>query len=542
MKMTEQPADPCTSVELIQGLYRSWQGYAETLTSEQLRLLHISTPIEDYVGDCLAKGWDVVLTGNPGDGKTHLMMWVRERDPSLEKVEWIIDATAVESDGSSPTGEETIYKDWLARRKKGIPTCLAINQGVLREMIRTVPGSPLLAEVSRQLTDQIFYLDDQAPASPKESVVVLDLDKRSPLEPQFFARILENLLEDKFYGECPTCPHRIACAVPRNRDLLRSATARERVTRVMALVGRSGFHATMRDVQGLVAYMITGGKDCADHIRDTELLGSRFYDLLYTGRGPLFDAARNVFDPARTSDPLIDDELWTGTYADAGWDEANELQPSPNTAGDDRRSRRAFASAKRSFYFNQPDGGRLEQYIAPADQEFFELLELSEKRRGETARRLVRVINGFFAPNPEAQELRIWNRHHFDVPPSRVYMSTRTLRSRSLIAALPKPAEWQAPVGGFQVDHVLLHAVEDGHVLARLRVDQKIYRGLSEADEGQPFPLRSPELIKALETFLSRIGASVADADDVVEIFVESLRSGRSFRFKVDVIDRRYTD
>jgi hypothetical protein len=398
----------------------------------------------------------------------------------------------------------------VKRRKDGVVTCLAINQGVLREMIRVAPTEPFTQELERQLEDQLYYLQSAEPAPAAQNVLVLDLDRRSPLKPEFVRAVLANLIDEKFYPECVTCPHRVACSVPRNRHLMATDQVQERIAGVLNTVGRSGFHATVRDVQGMIAYAITGGKGCADLMRSTHVYGTRFYDLLYEGEGPLFDAVRTTFDPGRISDPLVDDALWTGTYGGAGWEDASENAAPPNSARDDREALRRFVSLKRAFYFNQVEGARLETYLPSADREFYELLETAEVRKGESARRIVRLINGFFS------------------------------RAKGIMVALPRLAAWQQLAGGYQLDHVIVHAVEDDHVIGRLRVDRDVYRGLVDASEGQPFALRRPELTKALETFLAQLGANLPGEDDVVEVAVESFKSGRSYQIEVYTLDRRY--
>src|SRR6266481_2781300 len=122
---TSGDLDPCVGVVVVQQLYHSWKGYAEKLSDEQLLALHLQTPLEDQVVAALRSGSDVVLTGNPGDGKTHLMRYLQSSHSDLASVEWVIDATAVEKDGSSPTAEATIYRQWEERRVAGIRTCLA---------------------------------------------------------------------------------------------------------------------------------------------------------------------------------------------------------------------------------------------------------------------------------------------------------------------------------------------------------------------------------------------------------------------------------
>ena len=70
------------------------------LTPEQLAAIHVKTPLEGFLVATLRAGRDVVLTGNPGDGKTHLIMQLL---PSLDAigVKHDPDASAAESTTSA---------------------------------------------------------------------------------------------------------------------------------------------------------------------------------------------------------------------------------------------------------------------------------------------------------------------------------------------------------------------------------------------------------------------------------------------------------
>jgi predicted ATP-dependent serine protease len=50
-------------------------GFAESLTPHQRRQIHIDTDLDSFLEAALEDGKQVVLTGNPGDGKTqHILM------------------------------------------------------------------------------------------------------------------------------------------------------------------------------------------------------------------------------------------------------------------------------------------------------------------------------------------------------------------------------------------------------------------------------------------------------------------------------------
>ncbi len=78
----------------------------------------------------------------------------------------------------------------------------------------------------------------------------------------------------------------------------------------------------MRDLIGLIAYILTGDRPCATcwqpvKNEDGDFLTPTFedyvyYTLLFKGRSRLFDAIRTLFDPANYSDPDSDTKLWAG--------------------------------------------------------------------------------------------------------------------------------------------------------------------------------------------------------------------------------------
>src|SRR5205807_2472410 len=58
-------------VDFFAGLYNRQSCYADRLSEEQLQSIHVLTPLEDALRKWLQQGKDLVLAGNPGDGKTH---------------------------------------------------------------------------------------------------------------------------------------------------------------------------------------------------------------------------------------------------------------------------------------------------------------------------------------------------------------------------------------------------------------------------------------------------------------------------------------
>ena len=65
----------------IERLYRSTNSYADRLTADELESIHVDLGVDDYLVAQAEAGRQIIVTGNPGDGKTHLIERLR---PKLE--------------------------------------------------------------------------------------------------------------------------------------------------------------------------------------------------------------------------------------------------------------------------------------------------------------------------------------------------------------------------------------------------------------------------------------------------------------------------
>ncbi|MCC6874258.1 MAG: DUF4338 domain-containing protein, partial [Sandaracinaceae bacterium] len=127
---------------LIQGLYRSLGACADHHSDATVALLHVATPIDDVIRE-RAAGRVLFVTGNPGDGKTHVL---RRLAPDLKaaRVEVCLDATERPND-------ELIEQIQQALRSRTRGLAIAINEGILVQLLRTAAELPWSAGVRRQL-------------------------------------------------------------------------------------------------------------------------------------------------------------------------------------------------------------------------------------------------------------------------------------------------------------------------------------------------------------------------------------------------------
>jgi hypothetical protein len=514
-------------VAFIQQLYNHRSCYADRLTPEQLDAIHVRTPLEDFILGAMKAGKDVILTGNPGDGKTHLIMRLL---PQLMKlgVEHHTDATAEES-------HEAIVDLWRKARRKKRPFCLAINEWPLFELCRDFGDafSPV-KEVREQIQHSIVY-EDAPPADA--SVIVIDLNHRNVADADVFNKLLETITGERFFPECPSCPARQTCDVPKARRGLADERVRVRLFKLLDLVTKRGHHVTMRDLQGFVAYLVTGGRSCEALMAEQD--GRPHYSLAFEGESDVFDAIRDTFDPARVTHPAYDEALWTGTLPTAGWAGGHAPPAPPSAAPGDQLA--AMRVMKRRFFFEHADGERLLDLLPKDERAFYDTL--NAKDQGEPAvRRLVRLINRFFDPREQDDSmLRVWAWHRYDARWSPTYLSIRSIPIDRLRVEIPRLSPLTARAYAYQPDHAVLGAHDGDRRVARLVVDLALFRTLHDAQRGLPMALRSAEVLKRLDIFFSDLGRAFRGGRDIEDVHVKNFETGEDLRFKIDRRRKRYS-
>ncbi len=151
---------------------------AEALTALELSRLHVPTPLDGFILDHVRNGWSVVLTGNAGDGKTHLLEHSKSalRDAGALLIE---DATASMRKGDTAP----VLDAWRAAASQGRPVCLAANEYPLYELRRAGGELAAVREVDRQCRRRLAYGPELPEEHAQERVLVIDLSLRNPSPP-----------------------------------------------------------------------------------------------------------------------------------------------------------------------------------------------------------------------------------------------------------------------------------------------------------------------------------------------------------------------
>lgn len=292
------------TVAALRGLYRhSGIGNAGNRGLDDVfaRETYVATRLDSELLPAIVRGdLDVVvLSGNPGDGKTSFLVNFGTELDRRGAIVLTEDAAgwrrslggrtfAAVYDASESHGE--LSSDALIQQAfdgDGAHTVLlAANDGRIAQFCADhadrLPG--VTAELERQRLG--------AEAAPDARVVLVDLKRRALAlpdldRPSLGADVLSSLTVLHRWEVCGGCEVREACPIKRNADLLRVGQARRTVSELLLTSHlRRRRRATVRDVRSAFGWLITADRSCDDVHDDVEAgrhpgLGRQAFDLAF---------------------------------------------------------------------------------------------------------------------------------------------------------------------------------------------------------------------------------------------------------------------
>ena len=533
-RAVNQAKNSAVEQTFVERLYRSSNSYADRLGLEELEAIHVDLGVDEYLLSQVRENRQVVVTGNPGDGKTHVIERLRGQLEGLGVVV-ITDANAC--------SDKEMLDAWRSCQQSGKPFLLAINEWPLYVLQRLAKdeGFTAVAEALRQVSSARFYTEKQRPEPPRENVVVIDLSLRNLLAPSVVEQVIDRLTQPRFYeGLDPQDP------MLANRVALRNPQVRGRLTDLLRYIAPQIGHVTMRQLVGFVAYTLTGGRSAAERLKwGQDAMAFAYSTLAFEGgEGPLFDAARTVLDPANVTHPEWDRLLWVGETGGDDW-LSGEAPVGPLALQESEREG-AFNAIKRKFFFEHRSGGGLLRMVPEDEREFRELLRSEEGGAGRV-RDLVLAINRFYEPDCSDQErdtLHLWQSHRYDVraPGTFVildelpYQQLRIERTR----LAPWVEEWLPADQQARWSFGLVASDATGEDVALLEVDRDLHLTLLEAQRGLGRSSWSRTATRRITRFADQIHRAVAKPSDVEVIRVRNVDTDLDWSFEVKREPARY--
>jgi hypothetical protein len=520
-------------ISFVERLYRNANSYADRLTPEELDWIHVDLGLDQYVLDGANEGWQIIITGNPGDGKTFLIERLRERLMSDYNAVVITDANALP--------DKKILSAWRSCAENRRAFVLAINEWPLfelRSLARQEGFSPV-EEAVRQVQAAVYY--GAPPESRQGKVAVIDLNLRNVLTDRVVLSAIGRVTADRFVSELSD-----ADPAARNVRRLRDVRVQERIARLLNQASRQGQHATMRQLMGFLAYILTGGTDSVGRIASQGDDRFLYANLVFDGGiGPLFDLVGRSFDPAKITHPVLDEELWRGTTTASDWLDPSDVPLGAVSCHEEDRDR-CFRVAKRRFFFEHARGAELLDLL-PSDEGDFDRV-LSEGVQGDPqlVREMVLAVNRFFEPDcpkDDDNRLRLWQNHRYDVRAPAALVALYHQDADALTVEGPQLAEWVTawlPEDMRRVDQFSVTAPDQQTRPARLLVDREMYLTLREAAVGLGRSTWSRSVARKVTRFVDELHRLFHKPKALSDLEIRNVDTNLHARFEVRREPPRY--
>jgi hypothetical protein len=395
-------------------------------------------------------------------------------------------------------------------------------------------------EALRQVQAARYFVDAQAPDSPKDGVVTIDLSLRNLLAPSVVVRVMEKLTDERFYEALKD-----ADPMHKNREALRDPQIVERLTTLLQLVSGRLRHVTMRQLVGFVAYLLSAGQSEADRLKSgQDASGLSYSNLAFEGGvGTLFDTVRRVVDPAALTHPTWDERLWRGETDDDDWigqapGGALTLPESEREAG--------FRAIKRRFFFEHAAGEELLDLVPRDEGEFEVVLETGTAAKTSLVRELILALNRFYEPDSSEKDrdrLLLWQSHRYDVRAPAAFVSLRELSHQHLRLEPLRYAEWVEkwlPPDQQARRSFALVAFSTDKDVAVLEVDRELYLTLLEAQRGLGRSSWSRTATRRITRFVDRIDRAIEEVSQVEDVRIRNVTTDLDESFEIHRDPARY--
>lgn len=477
---------------------------SDSMTADELAKIHIELVLEGFLTESIRNGVSVFLTGNAGDGKTHLL---RRLAPVLRECGAVVveDATALmRRDQINP-----VLDRWREAVASQAPFCIAINEYPLY-LLRIAARSLLpvhASELDRQCRNRLVYGPESVDEALREKMLVIDLSLRNPLHREIAGRMLTKIVSEL---ELITVATRSAPELARNLSRLRDPQVQDRLMVIFERLSDMGFRATMRELWIILARMVLGYRaDAKTPLADGF---SNWYSEVLFAEDSRFSLCRNLqlTDPVRHSHPVWDSLLEDSEdVVVSGWQ--FDL-PRPKTAP--RLDRMAFKTLKRAFYFENENGKACFDLEDKDAADFRNLLREHHDDDPLATHHMIEAINRAYCPIdfPGCRDnLYLWNGHRFHEQPSRSFMANRNIPAGELKLLRPRiPARICSALPEFEPNHLLLRYVGQSSNQVNLRVDFPLYQTLQRLRRGLPRKLIPERDIFRLEAFIEALHSSAS--------------------------------
>lgn len=512
-----------TGLQFVRDFYRGSSAYADYVATDLLSNIHLETRLDKAILDSALAGKDIVLTGNPGDGKTHIIRLLSDKLRESNR------PIAIELDASTLSDEE-IYIRWKSAREQHIPFVIAINAAVLYSVYQRHSEFQPIREAYELMSHSVVFHNESI---EEDGLVVFDLSKREVLTLEMLKQAIEKLTDEKHYSDCANCPMLSNCDVHRNRKLLNNILFQERLHIILKRISLRGYHATVRELQSLISYLIFGNRSCPQIARTTGSDQFNLVNLIYSGKGTLFDKIRESLDPVGVSHPIWDERILLGDIPNDSWIDGYGT-PAEAIAYDNND---LFNMRKRQFFFLNKKG---EEFLSIMDDDVTRFQDFLALDDSKIIKELIKKLNIFFSSSKASNsELQIWAGHRYDNEPRKVLISFGSIKKSGL--KIGRPSLQRSMTAGIEMtsNYVRLEKKETPHIF--LKVDFELFILLSEAERGVPVLFMESDLVRKVWRFVEQLQSFDDVSEDEVEISLLDIQNKKRIDVTIDREEGKYT-
>jgi len=486
--------------------------YSERLSSEDLDRLHVVTDLDRFITNEIDAGRSLVITGNAGDGKTHLLRRLRQDFPN--GIEIIEDATAEMTNGEPEPVLNRIQRALNGGRRGRFVLCANEHQLLRLREAANSHATGRLAETFRsidvQCRQRLAYgpVNTQTEAA-QAGVVVLDLSLRNPLSPQFAKLLLSKLVADDQVRARAATDTR----VERNLRRLSHPQVQERLLALFDRLAIRGERATVRQLWMILSRAVFPPDNGAAGDAPSSWYSEQIFDQ--KGKLEIDLLLARYADPAAHSHPRWDWQISENpTFRADDW----PVDGPPIGVNFTRDPRHWFDAVKRRFYFEHRAGIEIFALESRADREFRSLLRDGDEPDPTQLGHLLRGINRLYCPpgfTGDDMELHLWQGLRYHEQPSRAYLAAASLPRENFQIARPRPPERVVmALGGsnplYTPNHLMLVADCGQNIHRLLKLDYALFATLLKVAEGLPRHLVPESHIHRVDAFIERIGATAS--------------------------------
>ena len=506
------------NLQFIQCIYYGKNLYSDSMTQEQLDVLHIESGIEGIISKMIEENRIVFLTGNPGDGKTFIIKYQEDKLNDAYKVP---DLNSIDLD--SDKGKELVenlYKCYCENK----PAIIAANEFPFHALaIRLKHEHPDMYEELNNVRNNILHIGYTSFNLKK--ICIIDLNERNLLDPS--CNVVGIILTK--FTQMLSLYRNTNIVLAHNIDALSDQNIQAQIGKIFENISLTGQHFVIRDILLSIANILV---KCTD----PDIEGSGFYyDALFEGNNDVMNYA-SQFDPIRLSCPTLDERIWNGDMKD-GWILGEPEKWPINVTSEEggvEAATELFKSIKRRFFFENIYAKELAG-LQPLD--FNECVSVFMKIKQDN-KIIKRMIIGsmnriFLSSDKETEKLRVWTSHNYDLSRNiAAAVSTRYIDIDDLELVYPEPVDWLKDMEYIPSKIILFYKKKPD---CRLDIDVEFLRRLIMIKNGYPSSLLSEQYEQAIIQFAKRMESLEACKDySDGEILVCNRKTGESHKIYVD--------